>query len=92
MAADSESRNQGSRNFCQEGGPGPTARKTALTTGFLLLFFVFCHPDRYSNLFLNAYINRHVHAEYLIKALRVLMETMSFDFSSCRLSRVHFCR
>ena len=27
-----------------------------------------------------------------IKALRVLMETMSCDFSSCRLSRVHFCR
>ena len=23
------------------------------------------HPDRYSNLFLNAFINRHVHAEYL---------------------------
>ena len=23
------------------------------------------HPDRYSNLFLNDYINRHVHAEYL---------------------------
>ena len=23
------------------------------------------HPDRYSNLFLNAYINRHVHAECL---------------------------
>ena len=23
------------------------------------------HPDRYSNLFLNAYINRHVHARYL---------------------------
>ena len=23
------------------------------------------HPDRYSNLFLNAYINRYVHAEYL---------------------------
>ena len=23
------------------------------------------HPDWYSNLFLNAYINRHVHAEYL---------------------------
>ena len=23
------------------------------------------HADRYSNLFLNAYINRHVHAEYL---------------------------
>ena len=23
------------------------------------------HSDRYSNLFLNAYINRHVHAEYL---------------------------
>ena len=23
------------------------------------------HPDRYSNLFLNAYINRHVHGEYL---------------------------
>ena len=23
------------------------------------------HPDRYANLFLNAYINRHVHAEYL---------------------------
>ena len=23
------------------------------------------HLDRYSNLFLNAYINRHVHAEYL---------------------------
>ena len=22
-------------------------------------------PDRYSNLFLNAYINRHLHAEYL---------------------------
>ena len=22
------------------------------------------HPDRYSNLFLNAYINRHLHAEY----------------------------
>ena len=22
------------------------------------------NPDRYSNLFLNAYINRHVHAEY----------------------------
>ena len=27
-----------------------------------------------------------------IKALRVLMETMSCDFGSCRLSRVHFCR
>ena len=23
------------------------------------------HPDRYWNLFLNAYINRHVHAKYL---------------------------
>ena len=23
------------------------------------------HPDRYSNLFLNVYINRHVNAEYL---------------------------
>ena len=23
------------------------------------------HPDRYSNLFRNAYINRHVHAEFL---------------------------
>ena len=23
------------------------------------------HPNRYSNLFLNAYINRHVHAKYL---------------------------
>ena len=23
------------------------------------------HPDRYSNLFLNAYINRHMHAIYL---------------------------
>ena len=23
------------------------------------------HPDRYSSLFLNASINRHVHAEYL---------------------------
>ena len=23
------------------------------------------HPDRYSNLFLNAYINRYVHCEYL---------------------------
>ena len=23
------------------------------------------YPDRYSNLFLKAYINRHVHAEYL---------------------------
>ena len=23
------------------------------------------HPDRYSNLFLNAYINREMHAEYL---------------------------
>ena len=23
------------------------------------------YPDRYSNLFLNAYINRHVHVEYL---------------------------
>ena len=23
------------------------------------------HPDRYSNLFLNDYINRHVHAKYL---------------------------
>ena len=28
----------------------------------------------------------------IIKALRVLMETMCCDFSSCRLSRVHFCR
>ena len=28
----------------------------------------------------------------MIKALRVLMEMMSCDFSSCRLSRVHFCR
>ena len=28
----------------------------------------------------------------IIKALRVLMETMSCDFSSCRLSRVLFCR
>ena len=25
------------------------------------------HPDRYSNLLLNAYINRHVNAEYLKK-------------------------
>ena len=25
------------------------------------------HSDRYSNLFQNAYINRHVHAEYLKK-------------------------
>ena len=25
------------------------------------------HPDRYSNLFLNAYINRHVHAKDLKK-------------------------
>ena len=25
------------------------------------------NPDRYSNLFLNAYINRHVHADYLKK-------------------------
>ena len=25
------------------------------------------HPDRYSNLFLNAYINRHAHTEYLKK-------------------------
>ena len=24
--------------------------------------------------------------------IKVLMETMSCDFSSCRLSRVHFCR
>ena len=23
------------------------------------------HPDQYSNLFINAYIDRHVHAEYL---------------------------
>ena len=23
------------------------------------------HPDRYSNLFQNAYINRHAHTEYL---------------------------
>ena len=23
------------------------------------------HPDRYSNLLLNAYINRHVHSKYL---------------------------
>ena len=23
------------------------------------------HPDRYSNLFLNAHINRHAHTEYL---------------------------
>ena len=23
------------------------------------------HPDRYSNLFVNAYINRHVHGKYL---------------------------
>ena len=23
------------------------------------------HPDRYSNLFLNAYINRHAHADHL---------------------------
>ena len=23
------------------------------------------HPDRYWNIFLNAYINRHLHAEYL---------------------------
>ena len=30
--------------------------------------------------------------DLLIKALRVLMETMSCDFSSFRLSRVHFCR
>ena len=26
---------------------------------------LFKHSDRYSNLFLNAYINRHVHAQYL---------------------------
>ena len=25
------------------------------------------HPDRYSNLFLNAYTNRHAHTEYLRK-------------------------
>ena len=23
------------------------------------------YPDQYSNLFLNAYINRHVHADYI---------------------------
>ena len=33
---------------------------------FVQIFFSFpSHADRYSNLFLNAYINRHVHAEYL---------------------------
>ena len=26
---------------------------------------VLFRPDRYSNIFLNAYINRHVHVEYL---------------------------
>ena len=31
-------------------------------------------------------------SKHIIKALRVLMETTSCDFSSCRLSRVHFCR
>ena len=32
------------------------------------------HPDRYSNLFLNAYINSHAHTEYLkmIEAYRPL--------------------
>ena len=31
------------------------------------------HPDRYSNLFLNDYINRHVHAEYrILKNDRIL--------------------
>ena len=45
------------------------------------------------------YLDRYRHlitskSKYIekIKALRVLMETMSCDFSSCRLSRVHFCR
>ena len=31
-------------------------------------------PDRYSNLFLNANINRHVHAEYL-KPFHIYTET-----------------
>ena len=40
------------------------------------------HPDRYSNLFLNAYINRNVHAKYLIKALRVLVGTAALKHSN----------
>ena len=45
------------------------------------------HPDRYSNLFLNDNINRHVHAKYLIKALRVLMGTAVFKRASLQIGR-----
>ena len=32
------------------------------------------HSDRYSNLFLNSYINRHVHAEYLKKSNSIVLK------------------
>ena len=53
------------------------------------------HPDRFSNLFLNAYINRHVHADYLkmiqfyspfpvyeVPAIRVNTSNSTYTFTS----------
>ena len=41
------------------------------------------HRDRYSNLFLNAYINRHMHAEYLKRSTSIvpLAYGMVFHYS-----------
>ena len=54
------------------------------------------HPDRYSNLFLNAYINRHAHAEslkmvYEVPAIRVNTTKSTHMFTSVNLMAVVWC-
>ena len=43
------------------------------------------HPERYSNLFLNAYIHRHVHAEYL----KMIKLYSPFGILHCFLYRIN---
>ena len=46
------------------------------------------HPDRYSNLFLNAYIDRHVHAEYIV--LKNDTTKSTYTFTSVNVEVVFF--
>ena len=57
------------------------------------------HPDRYSNLFLNAYINRHEHAEirkylplpvYEVQAIRVNTTKSTYTFTSVVMLKSHW--
>ena len=39
------------------------------------------HPDRYSNLFINVYINRHVDAEYLKQSNSIVLYAYGMFFN-----------